>query len=51
MFVYEVGNALNLTFKGNLPVENPEVVLKGYENVGGISCGKDRNGLQHSRGC
>lgn len=32
MFVYEKGNTLNLTFKGNLPVDNPEVVIKGYED-------------------
>ena len=32
MFVYENGNSLNLTFKGSVPVENPEVVIKGYED-------------------
>ena len=32
MFVYENGNTLNLTFKGQLPVENPEVVIKGFED-------------------
>ena len=32
MFVYENGNSLNLTFKGNIPVTNPEVVIKGYKN-------------------
>lgn len=32
MFVYEKGNSLNLTFKGSTPVENPEVIIKGYEN-------------------
>ena len=32
MFVYEKGNSLNLTFKGNIPVENPEVIIKGYKN-------------------
>ena len=32
MFVYEKGNSLNLTFKGSIPVENPEVVIKGFEN-------------------
>ena len=32
MFVYEKGNSLNLTFKGSLPVDNPEVVIKGYKN-------------------
>lgn len=32
MFVYEKENSLNLTFKGSLPVENPEVVIMGYED-------------------
>ena len=32
MFVYENGNSLNLTFKGNMPVTDPEVVIKGYKN-------------------
>jgi hypothetical protein len=32
MFVYEKGNSLNLTFKGSIPVDNPEVVIKGYED-------------------
>lgn len=32
MFLYEQGNSLNLTFKGNIPVENPEVVIKGYKD-------------------
>lgn len=30
MFIYENGNSLNLTFKGNIPVENPEIVIKGF---------------------
>lgn len=30
MFVYENGNSLNVTFKGNRPVDNPEVIVKGY---------------------
>lgn len=30
MFIYENDNSLNLTFKGKAPVENPEVVIKGY---------------------
>ena len=32
MFVYEKGNSLNITFKGSIPVENPELVVKGYED-------------------
>ena len=32
MFIYENGNSLNLTFTGNTPVENPDVVIKGYED-------------------
>ena len=32
MFIYENGNSLNLTFEGNIPVENPDVVIKGYED-------------------
>lgn len=32
MFVYERNNSLNLTFTGNIPVENPDVVVKGYED-------------------
>lgn len=32
MFVYERDNSLNLTFKGSIPVENPDVVIKGYED-------------------
>lgn len=32
MFIYENGNSLNLTYKGQLPVENPEIVIKGYED-------------------
>ena len=32
MFIYENGNSLNLTFKGNIPVDNPEVIIKGYTN-------------------
>lgn len=32
MFVYETNNSLNVTFKGNATVENPEVVIKGFEN-------------------
>ena len=32
MFVYERDNSLNLTFTGNTPVENPDVVIKGYED-------------------
>lgn len=32
MFVYERDNSLNLTFEGNIPVENPDVVIKGYED-------------------
>lgn len=32
MFIYEVGNSLNLTFKGSVPVTDPEIVLKGYQN-------------------
>ena len=32
MFVYENGNSLNLTFEGSIPVENPDVVIKGYED-------------------
>lgn len=32
MFVYEKGNSLNLTFKGSTPVDNAEVVIKGYED-------------------
>ena len=30
MFIYEKGNSLNLTFKGSIPVDNPEVVIKGF---------------------
>ena len=30
MFIYEKGNSLNLTFNGTLPVESPEIVIKGY---------------------
>lgn len=32
MFVYEKDNSLNLTFTGSIPVENPDVVIKGYED-------------------
>ena len=32
MFIYENGNSLNLTFEGNIPVENPDVVIKAYED-------------------
>ena len=32
MFVYERENSLNLTFKGSLPVENPDVVIKGFKD-------------------
>lgn len=32
MFVYEKDNSLNLTFEGSIPVENPDVVIKGYED-------------------
>lgn len=32
MFIYENGNSLNLTFEGTIPVENPDVVIKGYED-------------------
>lgn len=32
MFVYERDNSLNLIFEGNIPVENPDVVIKGYED-------------------
>ena len=32
MFIYESGNSLNLTFKGCVPVENPDVVIKGYKD-------------------
>lgn len=32
MFIYEKGNSLNLTFKGHLPVETPDVSIKGYKN-------------------
>ena len=32
MFVYERDNSLNLTFEGSIPVENPDVVIKGYED-------------------
>ena len=32
MFIYENDNSLNLTFEGNIPVENPDVVIKGYED-------------------
>lgn len=32
MFIYEKGNSLNLTFEGSIPVENPDVVIKGYED-------------------
>lgn len=32
MFVYESGNSLNLTFKGSIPVETPDVVIKGYKD-------------------
>lgn len=37
MFVYESGNSLNLTFKGSIPVETPEVVIKGYKNGASLS--------------
>ena len=37
MFVYEQGNTLNVTFKANHPVENPEVVIKGYKDGATIS--------------
>lgn len=32
MFIYENGNSLNLTFEGSMPVQNPEVVIKGFVN-------------------
>ena len=32
MFIYEKGNSLNLTLESNIPVENPEVVITGYED-------------------
>ena len=32
MFVYERDNSLNLTFEGSIPVKNPDVVIKGYED-------------------
>ena len=32
MFVYEKDNSLNLTFTGSIPVENPDVVIKGYKD-------------------
>ena len=32
MFIYENGNSLNLTFEGSIPVENPDIVIKGYED-------------------
>lgn len=37
MFVYENGNTLNITFKGNIPVENPEIVIKGYADGATVS--------------
>ena len=30
MFIYESDNSLNLTFKGSMPVDNPDIVIKGY---------------------
>lgn len=41
MFVYERGNSLNLTFK-NMPVENPEVVIDGYENGAEMSVNRKK---------
>ena len=32
MFVYEKDNSLNLTFEGSIPVKNPDVVIKGYQD-------------------
>lgn len=32
MFVYEKDNSLNLTFTGSIPVKNPDVVIKGYQD-------------------
>ena len=30
MFLFEKDGSLNLTLKGNYPVENPDVIIKGY---------------------
>ena len=32
MFLYEDRNSLLLTFKDNKPVEDPEVIIRGYKN-------------------
>lgn len=32
MFIYESDNSLNLTFKGSIPVDNPDIIIKGYKD-------------------
>ena len=44
MFVYEQGNSLNITLKGSIPVENPDISIKGYKDgailtVNGVNYG------------
>lgn len=46
MFVYENGNSLNLTLTGNLPVETPDVVIKGYKNGASVIVGENVYGVK-----
>lgn len=32
MFVYQKGNAINIALKATAPVDNPDVIIKGYNN-------------------
>lgn len=47
MFVYENGNSLNITFKGNTPVENPELVIKGYKNGASLTMNGTTYGVKN----
>ena len=47
MFIYENGNSLNLTLVSNKPVENPDVVIKGYKNGAAVVVGEVVYGVKN----